>query len=163
MWHKSNESLKQICPFYVWRDFSCFCGQTSDKSNLWRHSRGCLRKVWLQEQEAAGHRRSHRAEAERWILVLKSLSSFYPVWDASPWNDAEHVQDGLPLLSSNRSGSTLTVKPRDVSPWWFYVRSSWQWRLTITEDWGGKPRASREERSSEEGGRPACNLEGERL
>ena len=37
----------------------------------------------------------------------------------------------IPFLQLNFSGNTLIHKSKDVSWWWFFTQSGWQWRLTI--------------------------------
>lgn len=81
----------------------------------------------------------------------------YSAGDASPWNGAMPFRWFSSALVSH-SESTLIVIPGTV-----LNAAKSTVRLTFTEHWGGKPRGAWEARSSEEGGRPGCVPEGERL
>lgn len=89
-----------------------------------------LEKSWCQEHEVAGHVAStiRKQRDECWYPV------HYPFpFNTGPclWDSATKFRVGLPS-TVNPFWKHLTKMPRDVSPRWFQVKSSWQWRLIIT-------------------------------
>lgn len=80
-------------------------------------------KAWSLEYKASGHLHLHPWHGDKWMLGFISLNphSVTTLWDCKTkwvfpleWNLWKH----------------LTDTPRDMLPWWFYIQSCWQWRLT---------------------------------
>lgn len=89
---------------------------------------------WHQELKDAGQAASkQQAERDGWWGSARCLTSVQSGTPA-PWSSTTYIPGGSSLLRQTAPDTPL----RCVSPRWFWIQSSWQWRWAVTNVMDGE-------------------------